>query len=93
MDPAIIVDNELFYLFKGQGVSATPYYTEHMWYTVLLFREAGRALKILEVESSCDPGSWDCRQVAIWMESHSVSLCVLCITVPLVREGSLQCSC
>ncbi|XP_065911545.1 uncharacterized protein [Dysidea avara] len=33
--------------------------------------EAGRALKILEVESSCDPGSWDCRQVAIWMESHS----------------------
>ena len=44
---------------------------------MISYREAGRALKVLEVESPCDPGSWDSRQVAIWMESHSVSLCVV----------------
>ena len=24
-------------------------------------------------DTTCDPGRWDKRQVAIWMESHSVS--------------------
>ena len=37
-------------------------------------REAGRALSLLSVgDTPCDPGKWDKRQVAIWMESHSVS--------------------
>ena len=45
----------------------------HAYNIMLLYREAGRALRLLGVgDTPCDPGRWDKRQVAVWMESHSV---------------------
>ena len=84
MDSAIAVGQKLFCFTNCSEVSINVSWLvcSYSYKAVLYYREVDRALNILGVgDTPCDPGKWDKQQVAIWMESHSVSNIHACTCV------------